>query len=156
VIPLFVEQIRSGNPITITDPNMTRFMMSLDDAVDLVLYAFMNGKQGDIFVQKSPASTIGMLAEALMKLIHITVPINIIGTRHGEKLHETLVNREEMSKAEDWGNYFRIPADNRDMNYAKYTNTGETRISSMDEYTSNNTQRLNLEGTIELLKTLDI
>jgi UDP-glucose 4-epimerase len=156
VIPLFADQIKSGSEITITDPNMTRFMMSLDDAVNLVLYAFLNGKQGDIFVQKSPAATIEMIANALMVILDKKVSIKIIGTRHGEKLHETLVNREEMVKSEDLGEYFCIPADNRDLNYGKYTHVGEARIAQMEEYTSNNTHRLTLEETIVLLKTLNL
>ena len=156
VIPLFVDQIKNGNDITITDPNMTRFMMSLDDAVDLVLYAFLNGKQGDIFVQKAPAATIGMIADALIEIMGKPVPIKIIGTRHGEKLHETLVNREEMVKTEDMGDYFRIPADTRDLNYGKFFVEGQTQTAHMEEYTSNNTRRLILEETIALLKTLNL
>ena len=156
VIPLFAEQIRFGDAITITDPNMTRFMMSLDDAVNLVLYAFFKGDPGDIFVQKAPAATIGMIAEALMVIFDKKIPIKIIGTRHGEKLHETLVNREEMVKAVDLDDYFRIPADNRELNYGKYTHVGEARIAMMDEYASNNTHQLTLDETITLLKTLSI
>ena len=135
---------------------MTRFMMSLNDAVELVLYAFFKGKQGDIFIQKAPAATIGMIAEALMVILDKKVPIKIIGTRHGEKLHETLVNREEMVKAVDLNDYFCIPADNRDLNYGKYTHVGEARIAQMDEYTSNNTHQLSLEETIGLIKTLNL
>ena len=156
VIPLFAEQIKNDLPITITDPNMTRFMMSLDDAVNLVLYAFQNGNQGDIFVQKSPAATIGMIADALMEVLDKKVPVSIIGTRHGEKLHETLVNREEMVKAVDLGNYFRIPADNRDLNYGKFVSEGQTQVAQMEEYTSNNTYRLSFRGTVDLLKTLNL
>jgi UDP-N-acetylglucosamine 4,6-dehydratase/5-epimerase len=155
VIPLFVEQIKKGNPLTITDPNMTRYMMTLEDAVDLVIFAFKNGNPGDIFVQKSPAATIEVLAKALLKLYGSNNPIKIIGTRHGEKLYETLVNREEMVKAEDLGNYYRIPADTRDLNYNTYFLEGEEQISQMDEYTSHNTSRLNIEATEQLLMKLD-
>lgn len=154
VIPLFIDQIRAGNPITITDPNMTRFMMSLNDAVDLVLYAFNHGVNGDIFVQKSPASTIEVLAQALISLFHAGNEIHIIGTRHGEKLYETLVNREEMVKAENLEHYYRIPADTRDLNYAKYFSEGQSQVSQVEEYTSHNTYRLNLEETKELLLRL--
>jgi len=147
VIPLFVEQIKKGNPLTITDPNMTRYMMTLDDAVDLVLFAFKNGRSGDIFVQKSPAATIEVLAKALLELYNAKNQIKIIGTRHGEKLYETLVNREEMVKAEDLGNYYRIPADTRDLNYNGFFIEGEAQISQMDEYNSHNTSRLNVEET---------
>jgi UDP-glucose 4-epimerase len=154
VIPLFIDQIRAGAPITITDPNMTRFMMSLNDAVDLVLYAFEHGVNGDIFVQKSPASTIEVLAQALVGLFHAGNEIRIIGTRHGEKLYETLVNREEMVKAENLENYYRIPADTRDLNYAKYFSEGQSQVSQVEEYTSHNTCRLNLEETKELLLKL--
>lgn len=156
VIPLFVEQIKKGNAITITDPNMTRFMMTLDGAVDLVIFAFQNGKPGDIFVQKSPAATIEVLAQALLELYKAANPVKIIGTRHGEKLHETLVNREEMVKAEDMGNYFRIPADTRDLNYNRYFVEGEAQISQIEEYTSHNTYRMNLEETKQLLLKLDL
>lgn len=154
VIPLFIDQIRAGNPITITDPNMTRFMMSLNDAVDLVLYAFNHGVNGDIFVQKSPASTIEVLAQALISLFRAGNEIHIIGTRHGEKLYETLVNREEMVKAENLEHYYRIPADTRDLNYAKYFSEGQSQVSQVEEYTSHNTYRLNLEETKELLLRL--
>jgi len=156
VIPLFIEQIKHGNPITITDPNMTRYMMTLDDAVDLVLFAFKNGNPGDIFVQKSPAATIEVLAKALLELFKASNPIKIIGTRHGEKLYETLVNREEMVKAEDLGNYYRIPADTRDLNYNRFFLEGEAQISQMEEYTSHNTARLNIEETKQLLLKLDL
>jgi len=156
VIPLFVSQIKEGRPITMTDPNMTRFLMSLEDSVDLVLYAFTNGQQGDIFVQKAPASTIGDLASALKDLFgapdHET---RIIGTRHGEKLYESLVSREEMAHATDMGGYFRIPADNRDLNYAKYFSEGESDISKLDDYTSHNTKRLTADETKKLVVTLD-
>jgi UDP-N-acetylglucosamine 4,6-dehydratase/5-epimerase len=155
VIPLFVEQIKKGNPLTITDPKMTRYMMTLDDAVDLVIFAFKNGNPGDIFVQKSPAATIEVLAKALLELYKATNPINIIGTRHGEKLYETLVNREEMLKAEDLGNFYRIPADTRDLNYNRFFIEGEEEISQMEEYTSHNTYRLNIEETKQLLLRLD-
>jgi UDP-N-acetylglucosamine 4,6-dehydratase/5-epimerase len=155
VIPLFIEQIKKGEPITITDPDMTRFMMTLDGAVDLVIFAFQNGKPGDIFVQKSPASTIDILAKALLKLYNSNSPVKIIGTRHGEKLYETLINREEMTKAEDMGLFYRIPADNRDLNYNRYFIEGETQIAQMEEYTSHNTHRLNLEETMQLLLKLE-
>lgn len=155
VIPLFVDQIKNSKPITITDPNMTRFMMTLDDAVDLVIYAFKNGQPGDMFVQKSPASTIEILAKALKELYKSEIPVNVIGTRHGEKLYETLVNREEMAKAEDHGNYYRIPADNRDLNYDLYFSEGEDNVSKVEEYHSHNTHRLDVEGTKELLLKLD-
>jgi UDP-N-acetylglucosamine 4,6-dehydratase/5-epimerase len=151
VIPLFIEQIKAGNPLTITDPNMTRFMMTLEDAVDLVLYAFDNAQQGDIFVQKSPGATIEILAQALQSLYKSPNEIKVIGTRHGEKLYETLVNREDMLKAEDLGNYYRIPADNRDLNYDRYFSQGELNVASFDEYHSHNTKRLDLEATKQLL-----
>lgn len=155
VIPLFVDQIKKGNPLTITDPNMTRFMMTLDDAVDLVLFAFKNGNPGDIFVQKSPAATIEVLAKALLELYKANNPIKVIGTRHGEKLYETLVNREEMVKAEDLGNFYRIPADTRDLNYNGFFIEGESQISQIEEYTSHNTFRLDVEETKNLLLKLD-
>jgi UDP-glucose 4-epimerase len=156
VIPLFVDQIKKGEPITITDPNMTRFMMTLDGAVDLVIFAFQNGNPGDIFVQKSPAATIEVLVKALLQLYGSSNPIKIIGTRHGEKLYETLVNREEMVKAEDLGLYYRIPADTRDLNYDRYFIKGETQIAQIEEYTSHNTHRLTIEETKQLLLKLDI
>ncbi|HOM41737.1 MAG TPA: polysaccharide biosynthesis protein, partial [Bacteroidales bacterium] len=156
VIPLFIEQIKSGRPLTITDPGMTRFMMSLDSAVDLVLYAFEHGRNGDMFVQKAPAATIETLAKALIELYNVSNPIKIIGIRHGEKLYETLVSREEMAKAEDLGNYFRIPADTRDLNYGKYFTEGERKISEVDDYTSHNTERLDVEGMKKLLLTLPV
>lgn len=154
VIPLFIEQLKNGTPITITDPNMTRFMMTLEDAVELVLFAFENGNQGDIFVQKAPAATIETLAKALKELYNAKNEIKIIGTRHGEKLFESLVNREEMVKAEDMGDYFRIPADNRDLNYGKYFSEGIEDMEKMEEYTSHNTTRLDVEGTKKLLMKL--
>lgn len=156
VIPLFINQIKKGLPLTITDPGMTRFMMTLEDAVDLVLYAFENGKQGDLFVQKSPASTIEDLAKALLSLYNAKNEIKIIGTRHGEKLYETLVNREDMVKAEDIDNYYRIPADTRDLNYESYFSEGSADVFKYDEYHSHNTTRLDVEGTIKLLKKLPV
>ncbi len=155
VIPLFVSQLKQGKEITITDPLMTRFLMSLDDSVDLVLYAFNHGQQGDIFVQKSPASTVEVLAQALKEVFQGNSAIRIIGTRHGEKLYESLVSREEMAKAEDVGNYFRIPADNRDLNYNLYFTEGEASISNLSDYTSHNTDRLEVEGVKQLLLKLD-
>jgi UDP-glucose 4-epimerase len=155
VIPLFVSQIKAGKPLTITDPEMTRFLMSLEDSVDLVEYAFKNGNQGDLFVQKAPASTVADLAQALKELFKSSVPINIIGTRHGEKLFESLISREEMAKAEDMGSYFRVPADNRDLNYAQYFTEGEEKIASFDDYTSHNTERLNVAQIKQLLLKLD-
>ena len=155
VIPLFIKQIKEGKDITITNPEMTRFMMTLKESVELVLFAFNNGKPGDIFVQKSPASTIDTLAKALKDLYNSNNKIKYIGTRHGEKLFETLVNREEMIKAIDLKNYFRIPADIRDLNYDQYFSKGEDRISQVEEYTSHNTKRLDVEGTKKLLLKLD-
>ncbi|MGD8778953.1 MAG: polysaccharide biosynthesis protein [Ignavibacteria bacterium] len=155
VIPLFVEQIKSGNPITITEPKMTRYMMTLEDAVDLVLFAFQNGKPGDIFVQKSPAATIEILAQALLDLYNAKNEIKIIGIRHGEKIYETLVNREEMVKAIELENYYRIPADTRDLNYNKFFTEGEVKEIQAEEYTSHNTYQLNLEETKELLLKLN-
>ena len=155
VIPLFVEQMRSGEPLTVTDPAMTRFLMSLEDSVDLVLHAFEHGEQGDLFVQKAPASTVGDLAQALKELFGRDNPIRVIGTRHGEKLYESLVSREEMAKAEDMGRYYRIPADNRDLNYKKYFVEGEEKISELDDYTSHNTERLDIPGIKQLLLKLD-
>ena len=151
VIPLFKKQIKEGNPLTITNPEMTRFMMTLNDAVDLVIYAFENGKQGDLFVQKAPAATIETLAKAVCKMENAQENIKHIGTRHGEKLYEVLVTKEEMLNAEDLGNYFRIAADNRDLNYNKYEIHGNERINEMQEYTSHNTERLDVEGMIKLL-----
>ncbi len=155
VIPLFVSQLKDGKPLTVTDPNMTRFLMSLEDSVDLVLYAFEHGKQGDIFVQKAPASTVAVLAQALKELFKKDNPVREIGTRHGEKLYESLISREEMAKAEDMDDYFRIPADNRDLNYAQFFSEGEEKISHLDDYTSHNTVRLNVEQVKELLLKLD-
>ena len=154
VIPLFISQIREGQPLTVTDPAMTRFMMSLDSAVDLVMYAFEHGAAGDIFVQKAPAATIGTLAEALLRMHKADNPVRIIGTRHGEKLFETLVNREEMVKAEDHGDYYRIPADTRDLNYNKYFTEGEQEMATAEDYTSHNTRRLTVEETMEMLGEL--
>jgi UDP-glucose 4-epimerase len=154
VIPLFVEQMKAGKPLTITDGEMTRFMMTLEDAVDLVLYAFEHAHQGDLFVQKSPAATIYTLAQALIELYNSDSKIQVIGTRHGEKLYETLVNREDMIKAEDLGDYYRIPADNRDLNYAQYFSEGKTEVSQHDEYHSHNTGRLDVEGMKQLLLKL--
>jgi len=154
VIPLFISQIKSGSSITITDPGMTRYMMTLDEAVNLVLVALEKGNNGDIFVQKSPACTIDVLVKALMGLYNAANPLKIIGTRHGEKLYETLVNREEMLKAENLKNYFRIPADNRDLNYGKYFSEGESGIEKTEEYTSHNTHRLDVEETKEMLLKL--
>jgi UDP-glucose 4-epimerase len=156
VIPLFIDQIKAGKPITITDPDMTRYMMTLDDAVDLVLFAFEHGNNGDIFVQKSPACTIEVLAQAMLSLYKARNPINVIGTRHGEKVFETLVNREEMVKAEELENYYRILADTRDLNYGKYFSEGEERVTQVEEYTSHNTFRLDLEATRQLLLKLPI
>ena len=155
VIPLFVDQLKSSKPLTITDPNMTRFLMSLEDSVDLVLHAFEHGQQGDIFVQKAPASKVDDLAKALKELFGKENPIRVIGTRHGEKLYESLISREEMAKAEDMGNYYRIPADNRDLNYAQYYDEGEEKISHQDDYTSHNTKRLNIVQIKELLLKLE-
>ena len=154
VIPLFVNQMKVGQPITVTDPNMTRFMMSLENAVDLVLFAFENGENGDIFVKKSPATTIETLARAIRELYKSESEIKVIGSRHGEKLYETLVNREEMVKAEDLGDFFRIPADTRDLNYNKFFTEGTEAVSEIEEYHSHNTYRLNLEETKELLLSL--
>ena len=157
VIPLLIDQINSGKPLTITDPNMTRFMMTLDDAVDLVWYAFEYGNQGDLFVQKAPAATIETLAKALLEIFKANNEIKIIGTRHGEKLYETLVNREEMVKAKDLGLYYQIPADNRDLNYEKYFSEGDKTTAVFDEYHSHNTEQLDVEGMKTLLlKILDL
>jgi UDP-N-acetylglucosamine 4,6-dehydratase/5-epimerase len=156
VIPLFLRQSLEGKPLTVTDPDMTRFLMSLDDSVDLVLHAFQNAEPGDIFVQKAPASTVGDLARALCELLPGKTGIRIIGTRHGEKLYESLVSREEMARAEDLERYYRIPADSRDLNYDKYFVEGQTSISSSDDYTSHNTQRLNVEQVKALLLKLKI
>jgi len=156
VIPLFVKQIREGKPLTITDPKMTRFLMSLEDSVNLVLYAFQHAHQGDIFVQKAPASTIMDLALALKEIFNAKNEIRIIGTRHGEKLYETLLTREELAKAEDLGSYFRIVPDDRDLNYGKYFTEGEQEISVLEDYNSHNTQRLDVAGTKEMLLKLDL
>ena len=155
VIPLFVSQIKSGSALTVTDPNMTRFLMPLEDSVDLVLYAFECGKQGDIFIQKAPASTVLILATALKELFNADNPISVIGTRHGEKLYESLISREEMVKADGRGRYYRIPADNRDLNYAQYFSQGEERISNESDYNSHNVVGLNIEEVKELLLSLD-
>ncbi len=155
VIPLFIEQIKAGKPLTITNPNMTRFMMSLDDAVDLVLYAFKHGNQGDIFVQKAPATTINILAEALIDIFEADNKIQIIGTRHGEKLYESLLTSEEKVIAEDLGGYYRVPADTRDLNYSKYFEKGELLSNNTEPYTSHNTERLDKEGMKDLLLKLD-
>jgi Predicted nucleoside-diphosphate sugar epimerases len=155
VIPLFVNQLKSGQPLTITDPNMTRFLMSLEDSVDLVLHAFEHSQQGDIFVQKAPASTVGDLATALQQLFKLKNEIKVIGTRHGEKLYESLISREEMAKAEDMGRYYRVPADNRDLNYEKYSSNGEEEVSHLDDYTSHNTVLLSIEEIKETLLKLD-
>ena len=155
VIPLFVSQIKEGKPLTVTDPNMTRFLMSLEDSVDLVLYAYEHGQQGDIFVQKAPASTVADLAQALTELFGGKEKARIIGTRHGEKLFESLISREEMAHAQDMGGYYRIPADNRDLNYAQYFSEGEEKISHSEDYTSHNTNRLDVEQVKSLLLKLD-
>lgn len=155
VIPLFLSQIKKGESITVTDPNMSRFFMSLEDAVDLVLFAFENGNAGDLFVNKAPAGTIENLAKALIELTEKEVPIKVIGTRHGEKLYETLCTREEMLKAEDMGDFYRVPADNRDLNYAKYFSKGEKDVSNIEDYHSHNAESLNVEDMKKLLLKLD-
>jgi UDP-glucose 4-epimerase len=155
VIPLFIEQIKKGLPLTITDPSMTRFMMTLEDAVELVLFAFVHGQQGDIFVQKAPAATILTLTQALKELYNSDIPVKIIGTRHGEKKYEVLVNREDMVKAEDMGDFYRIPADNRNLNYELYFSEGAD-VSQIEEYHSDNTSRLDVEGMKKLLLKLNI
>lgn len=155
VIPLFVSQIKEGKPLTLTDPNMTRFLMSLEDSVDLVLHAFEHGSQGDIFIQKAPASTVGELAEALKQLFKSDTAIRVIGTRHGEKLYESLLSREEMARAIDMDRYYRVPADDRDLNYAKYFVEGETKVATFEDYTSHNTTRLNVEEIKNLLLKLE-
>jgi UDP-N-acetylglucosamine 4,6-dehydratase len=155
IIPLFIEKIKAGQPLTVTDPNMTRFLMSLEDSVDLVMHAFQHGQQGDIFVQKAPASTIGDLATALTKVFSGNGDVKIIGTRHGEKLYESLLSREEMAKGEDLGRYYRIPADDRDLNYDKYILEGKPDANHVDDYTSHNTERLSIEQIMRLLMTLD-
>jgi UDP-glucose 4-epimerase len=156
VIPLFVDQVTAGKPITVTDPAMTRFMMTLEDAVDLVLYAFEHGRNGDLFVQKAPASTIETLVEALLSIMEKPQhTVNVIGTRHGEKLYETLLSREEMAAAEDLGGYYRVPPDLRDLNYGKFVEEGEQKISQLDDYNSHNTERLDKNGMKHLLMKLD-
>jgi UDP-N-acetylglucosamine 4,6-dehydratase len=156
VIPLFLKQIQEGSALTITDPNMTRFLMSLEEAVELVLFAFEHGNPGDLFVNKAPAGTIGDLAQALKEICNSSNEIKIIGTRHGEKLYETLCTREEMVKAEDMGEFYRIPADNRDLNYARYFSEGKEDVSLVDDYHSHNTERLGVEGTKKLLLQLPL
>jgi len=154
VIPLFVQQIKSGLPLTITDPNMSRFMMSMDDAVELVVYAFRNAKPGDLFVQKAPAVTIQTLAEAVKRVFNAANPIKVIGTRHGEKVYETLLTREEMAHCEDLGDYFRVPADNRDLNYSKFFSNGEKKVSRTEDYHSHNTRQLDVNEMTKLLMKL--
>lgn len=156
VVPLFISQIKSGQELTITDPNMTRFLMTLDESVDLVLYALKHGGQGDIFVQKSPSAKVSTVASAIQDILGIQVGVRTIGTRHGEKLFETLVSREEMARAIDLGKHFRIPADSRDLNYSQFYSEGETAISELDDYTSHNTNILDVDGVKELLSKLDI
>ena len=155
VIPLFVSQLKNNEDLTVTDPNMTRFLMSLDESVDLVLYAYKHGEQGSIYIQKSPSSTINDLAHALIKIFNKKSQIKLIGTRLGEKLYETLISREEMSRAVDLGEYYSIPYDNKNLNYSKYFSEGEEAISTYEDYTSHNTKRLNVEETKELLQSLD-
>ena len=154
VIPLFVNQIKQGLPITITDPNMTRFLMSLDEAVELVMFAFEHGRPGDLFVNKAPAGTIGDLADALQLVCGKSTNVRIIGTRHGEKLFETLCTREEMMKAEDMGNFYRVPADNRDLNYAQYFSEGSAELNEVQDYNSHNTEQLDVSGIEKLLRIL--
>ena len=154
VIPLFISQLKNGEPLTVTEASMTRFLMSLEDSVDLVLHAFEHAKQGDIFVQKAPASTVGDLAQALKELFSRDSPVKVIGTRHGEKLYESLISCEEMAKAVDMGRYYRIPADNRDLNYNKFFVEGDQHVSEVEDYTSHNTERLDVEGIKELLLKL--
>lgn len=156
VIPLFIKQIKERTPLTITDPDMTRFMMSIEDAVELVIYAYKNGKPGDIFVQKAPAATISTIAMALQKIFGTKNPVRIIGTRHGEKLYETLLTREEMARAEDLGDYYRIPADTRDLNYNLYFTEGEEKVSKQQDYNSHNTRRLDVDELIKLLLKVDL
>lgn len=155
VIPLFIQQIKSGRPITVTDPKMTRFMMSLPQSVDLVLHAYANAHQGDIFVQKAPACTVGVLAEALCKVFGVEPDIRVIGTRHGEKLYESLISREEMVRADDTGGFYRVPADARDLNYANYVTQGDREISRAEDYTSHNAERLDVDGMVTLLLDLE-
>ena len=156
VIPLFCDQIAEGKPLTITNPEMTRFMMTLEDAVDLVIYAFEHGEQGDLFVQKAPAATIDVLAQAIKELKHSDAPINCIGTRHGEKLYEVLVTKEEMVNAIDMSDYYRIPADNRNLNYQKYVDQGNADLEHVQDYNSHNTKRLDVEEMKKLLRKLDL
>jgi UDP-glucose 4-epimerase len=156
VIPLLLKQIQDGKPMSITDLHMTRFMMTIDDAIDLVLFSFTNGVPGDTFVQKAPAATIETLAQALKKLMKADNPVHVIGTRHGEKLYETLLTREEMAVAQDAGEYYRVPSDNRDLNYEQYFSTGSEKVGKVEDYNSHNTRRLDVDGMIELLKKLDI
>jgi len=156
VIPLFLNQIQKGEPITVTDPNMSRFFMSLEDAVDLVLFAFEHANPGDLFVNKAPAGSIGDLAKALIELTGKEVPVKVIGTRHGEKLYETLCTREEMAKAEDMGDFYRVPADNRDLNYAQYFSEGEEEIAIIEDYHSHNTEQQGVEGLKKLISTLPL
>lgn len=156
VIPLFLDQLRAGKPLTLTDPTMTRFLMTLEESVDLVLYAFEHARPGDIFVQKAPACTLGDLAQAMRELLARQNEIKIIGTRHGEKLYESLLSREEMARAEDLGGYYRVPSDSRDLNYAKYFVEGETDVSMLDDYTSHNTERLDVEGVKKTLMKLEM
>jgi UDP-glucose 4-epimerase len=154
VIPLFIQQIKSGQPMTVTDPNMTRYLMSLEEAVELVVYAFQHALAGDIVVQKSPASTVGVLAEAVRQLFDPEHEIKVIGTRHGEKLYEILLTKEEFLKAEDMGSYYRVPTDNRNLNYDKYFTEGNEKLSVMDEYNSHNTYRLNIQEVKDKLLSL--
>lgn len=156
VIPLFIDQLKAGKPLTITDSSMTRFLMNLDEAVDLVIFAFQHANQGDLFVQKSPASTIGDLADAVRQLFQPDAEIKVIGTRHGEKKHETLMTREEKAKSEDMGNYFRVPADTRDLNYDKYFVDGSKQLTEFAEYNSENTTRLDVKGTVKKILTVDL
>lgn len=155
VIPLFISQLKEDKPLTVTDPNMTRFLMSLEESVDLVLYAYEHGKQGDIFVKKAPASTVSDLAQAIKELFNKNNEVRIIGTRHGEKLYESLISREEMAHAHDMGDYYRLPADNRDLNYAKYFSEGDEEISHLEDFTSHNTKQLSVEQVKSLLLKLD-
>jgi UDP-glucose 4-epimerase len=156
VVPLFIQQLQAGKPLTVTDPNMTRFMMDINGAVDLVLYAFEHGHPGDIFVQKAPAATIETLALAIKKVFNATNPVQVIGTRHGEKLYETLLTREEMAVAEDMGDYYRVPADQRDLNYELYFDQGKSELSVKDDYNSHNTKRLSVDEMAEMLQSLDV
>lgn len=155
VIPLFIDQIKSGKPLTVTDPEMTRFMMSLDEAVELVLFAFEHARQGDLFVQKAPAATVGDVAEGLKKIFNVSNEIRVIGTRHGEKKHETLLSREERARSQDMDNYYRVLADGRDLNYELYFSQGQESVSNLDDYTSENTRRLNLDEVISVMMSLD-